>query len=132
MTMIERGCQSKLYPSCRQLPTNHTTRRSPFLGRIFAAAQLEKLHAAAIHAKGLLCIENLTTFHEYIRSQDEARNLSTSTHHATICLMGNPSPHIRRLLKLVSKETTIFLWADMDYKGFNILAQLQWQISPTI
>jgi hypothetical protein len=46
--------------------------------------------------------------------------------------MGNPSPAIRRLLTLIPKETPIRLWSDMDYGGFNILAQLRKQVSPRI
>ena len=51
----------------------------------------------------------------------------------------NPKPKqdyasflIRRLLTLISKETPIYLWSDMDYGGFNILAQLRKQINPRI
>jgi hypothetical protein len=46
--------------------------------------------------------------------------------------MGNPSPAIRRLLQLISEETPLYLWSDLDYGGFNILAQLRKQISPRI
>ena len=52
--------------------------------------------------------------------------------HVTLCLMGNPSPAIRHLLNLISEETPIFLWSDMDYGGFNILSQLRKHISPHI
>jgi hypothetical protein len=46
--------------------------------------------------------------------------------------MGNPSPSIRQLLTLIPEETPIHLWSDMDYGGFNILAQLRKQVSPRI
>jgi hypothetical protein len=39
--------------------------------------------------------------------------------------MGNPSPSIRRLLRLIPETTPIHLWSDMDYGGFNILSQLR-------
>jgi hypothetical protein len=45
--------------------------------------------------------------------------------HAIICIHGNPSPAIRRLLRLIPDETKIYLWSDMDYGGFNILSQLR-------
>jgi hypothetical protein len=51
---------------------------------------------------------------------------------AIICLMGNPSPAIRRLLRLVPVETKIHLWSDMDYGGFNILSQLRKQVSARV
>jgi len=99
---------------------------SPSVG--FPAAQVETLHAAIVHAEALLCIENLTTFHEFVRTQHETRN----TQHAMLCLMGNPSPAIRQLLKLIPAETPIHVWADMDYGGFNILSQLRREVSPFI
>jgi DNA topoisomerase VI subunit A len=51
---------------------------------------------------------------------------------ATICLMGNPSPAIRCLLRLIPEEIPIHLWSDMDYGGFNILSQLRRQVGPRI
>ena len=96
----------------------------------FPAAQVETLHTAAIHTDALLCIENLTTFHEFIRADqpfDKAQGKP-----ATLCLMGNPSPAIRQLLKRIPAETPIHLWADMDYGGFNILSILRREISPFI
>jgi hypothetical protein len=46
--------------------------------------------------------------------------------------MGNPSPSIRHLLRLIPAETPIYLWSDMDYGGFNILSQLRRQVSHRI
>ncbi len=107
---------------------------TPSIG--FPAAQVETLHAATIHADAILCIENLTTFHEFIRTQpfDQAqgRHATRNTQHATICLMGNPSPPIRDLLNLIPEETPIYLWADLDYGGFNILSQLRREIRPSV
>jgi hypothetical protein len=93
---------------------------TPSIG--FPAAQIETIQSVAIHADSVLCIENLTTFHEFIRSQEITQR---KTKHATMCLMGNPSPSIRRLLQLIPVTTPINLWSDMDYGGFNILSQLR-------
>lgn len=86
----------------------------------FPAAQIETIQFTTIHADSVLCIENLTSFYEFLRTQ-EPRKMEC----ATICLMGNPSPSIRRLLRLVSETIPIHLWSDMDYGGFNILSQLR-------
>ena len=91
---------------------------APALG--FPAAQTASLQSVKIHAEAVLCIENLTTFHEFIR-HNETRNQST----ATICTYGNPSPAIRRLLRLIPASTPIYHWSDLDYGGFNILSQLR-------
>ena len=93
---------------------------TPSIG--FPAAQIETIQSVTIHADSVLCIENLTTFHEFIRSQEITQR---ETKHATMCLMGNPSPSIRRLLQLIPVTTPIYLWSDMDYGGFNILSQLR-------
>ena len=77
----------------------------------------------------MVCIENLTTFHEFIRSQEITQR---KTKHATMCLMGNPSPSIRRLLQLIPVTTPIYLWSDMDYGGFNILSQLRQYVNAKI
>jgi hypothetical protein len=84
------------------------------------AAQIETLQSVTIHADSVLCIENLTSFHEFLRTRETYK-----TQHATICLMGNPSPSIRRLLRLIPESTPIHLWSDMDYGGFNILSQMR-------
>jgi hypothetical protein len=86
----------------------------------FPAAQIETIQSATIYADSVLCIENLTSFHEFIRTYETCK-----TEHATICLMGNPSPSIRRLLRLIPETTPFHLWSDMDYGGFNILSQLR-------
>jgi hypothetical protein len=88
----------------------------------FPAVQIETIQAVTVNAESVLCIENLTSFHEYLRTQE---NTQQNTHHATLCLMGNPSPSIRRLLQLVPERIPIRLWSDMDYGGFNILSQLR-------
>ncbi len=96
---------------------------SPSVG--FPAAQVASIQTVAVRADSVLCIENLTSFYEFIRA-------THTTSHAVICLMGNPSPAIRRLLQLIPEETKIKLWSDMDYGGFNILSQLRKQISARV
>jgi len=91
---------------------------TPSIG--FPAAQIETIQSVTIHANSVLCIENLTSFHEFLCTQETRK-----TEHATLCLMGNPSPLIRRLLRLVPETTPIHLWSDLDYGGFNILSQLR-------
>ena len=94
----------------------------PALG--FPAAQTVNLRSVAAHAKAILSIENLTTFHEFIRAQDGS--------YAVICTYGNPAPAVRRLLRLVPDETPILHWSDLDYGGFNILSQLRRLVSERI
>jgi len=86
----------------------------------FPAAQIDLIQSISIHAGSILCIENLTSFHEFIRARS-----TDNRQYAIICLMGNPSPPIRRLLRLIPETTSIYLWSDMDYGGFNILSQLR-------
>ena len=93
----------------------------------FSASQIASIQKITVHSESVLCIENLTTFHEFTRT-----NSTYPRQHATICLMGNPSPSIRRLIRLVPEGTPIYLWADMDYGGFNILSQLRKQVSPRV
>jgi hypothetical protein len=90
----------------------------------FPASQITRLEKIAIRAEAVLCIENLTSFHAFTRA-----NAIHSAKYAVICLMGNPSPSIRHLLRLIPAETAIYLWSDMDYGGFNILSQLRRQVS---
>ena len=89
----------------------------------FPASQIARLEKISIRAEAVLCIENLTSFHAFTRA-----NEIHSPKHAVICLMGNPSPSIRHLLRLIPAETPIYLWSDMDYGGFNILSQLRRQV----
>ena len=98
---------------------------TPSIG--FPAAQIETIQSVTIHADSVLCIENLTSFHEFIRTRG-----TENKQYATICLMGNPSPPIRRLLRLIPETTSIYLWSDMDYGGFNILSQLRRSIRQEI
>jgi hypothetical protein len=105
---------------------------SPSIG--FPAAQISTIQSVAVHADSVLCIENLTSFFEFIRRGDINRHTGkhVDASYAVICLMGNPSPAIRRLLRLIPEETNIYLWSDMDYGGFNILSQLRKKISARV
>lgn len=100
----------------------------------FPAAQAAEVQAVAVHAGAVLCIENLTAFHEFIRCSGrgeralvsaEGRDLSQA---ALVCILGNPSPPVRRILRLVPDQVPIYLWSDLDYGGFNILSQLRRQV----
>jgi len=98
---------------------------SPSIG--FPAAQVAFIQAVTVHAEAILCIENLTTFHEFARTQEIA-----SSAFAVVCTLGNPSPAIRRLLRLTPAQTPTYLWSDLDYGGFNILSQLRLQVSSNL
>ncbi len=89
----------------------------------FPAMQTATLRT--IRAESVLCIENLTTFHQYIRQSEQTNNDTRNTQHASICTYGNPSPAVRRVLCLLPETTPIYLWSDLDYGGFNILSQLR-------
>ena len=93
----------------------------------FPSAQTACIQSVAVHAEAVLCIENLTTFHEFARRQHPH-----SPDFAAICILGNPSPSIRRLLRLIPHQTPVYLWADLDYGGFNILSQLRQFIHPCV
>ena len=86
------------------------------------AAQASRLRRATVSTPHVICVENQTSFYELIRT----------THHAvsSICLWGNPSPACRHLLCCLPEETSLLVWADMDYGGLNILAQLREQVNP--
>jgi hypothetical protein len=102
----------------------------------FPAAQTATLQT--VQVESVLCIENLTTFHQYIRqtefairyTQHESNSVFRSS--AVICTFGNPSPAIRRVLRLLPETTPIYLWSDLDYGGFNILSQLRRFVSEQI
>jgi hypothetical protein len=109
----------------------------------FPAAQIATLQS--VHAESVLCIENLTTFHQYIRQTEQVgrytgKQVDNGTRNtqnessvacsvfrssAIICTYGNPSPAVRRVLRLLPETTPIYLWSDLDYGGFNILSQLR-------
>ncbi|HLB49065.1 MAG TPA: Wadjet anti-phage system protein JetD domain-containing protein [Anaerolineales bacterium] len=84
------------------------------------AAQVARLHRVAIDAPRVICVENPTTFYELIRQTPNV---------AAVCLWGNPSPACRHLLRCLPDEVTLHVWADLDYGGLNILAQLREQVN---
>ncbi len=103
----------------------------------FPAAQISSLQSA--RADSVLCIENLTTFHQYTQQVDrytskhaQADNGICNPQHSLICTYGNPSPAIRRVLRLLPETTSIYLWSDLDYGGFNILSQLRRTVNEQI
>ncbi len=86
------------------------------------SAQAARLQKATVEASGVICIENQTSFYELIRNAKPAI--------AALCLWGNPSPACRHLLCCLPEETPLLVWADIDYGGLNILAQLREQVNP--
>jgi len=103
---------------------------TPSMG--FPAAQISTLQS--VHAESVLCIENLTTFHQQVDRYiaKHADNGRQYTQHAFICIYGNPSPTIRRFLRLLPETTPVSLWSDLDYGGFNILSQLRRTVNEQI
>jgi hypothetical protein len=79
-------------------------------------------------AARVVCVENLAPFYELVRHKGHGL--------AALCLWGNPSPASRHLLRCLAQDlpsgVSLFLWADIDYGGLNILAQLREQVSPRI
>ena len=90
----------------------------------FPASQAVSIQRVAIRAPFVLCIENLTSFHEFIRANAStpARNPHLSASWATHRLP------FAAFSVLIPETVPIHLWADMDYGGFNILSQLRRQV----
>ena len=86
-----------------------------------AASQAQHVRQATVETDHVICVENVTTFYELIRYTAEPL--------AAICLWGNPSPACRRLLRCLPSEIPLYVWADIDYGGLNILAQLREQVN---
>ena len=90
------------------------------------AALAARVRQASIAASRLICVENLASFYELIRHAGHDL--------AALCLWGNPSPAMRHLLRCLvetlPERIPLLLWADIDYGGLNILAQLRRQVSP--
>ena len=84
-----------------------------------AAAQAEKARRVRLAASSLICVENQTSFYELIRHNPQI---------TAMCLWGNPSPACRHLLRRV-EDVALYVWADIDYGGLNILAQLREQVN---
>lgn len=90
------------------------------------AALAARLQQVRVKATRVVCVENLASFYELIRHNGHGL--------AALCLWGNPSPATRHLLKRLVQQPSaampLYVWADIDYGGLNILAQLRRQISP--
>ena len=82
-----------------------------------AAAQVQHVRHVQVDSPQVICVENVTTFYELIRHATEPL--------AAICLWGNPSPACRHFLRCLPPEVSLLVWADIDYGGLNILAQLR-------
>jgi hypothetical protein len=87
------------------------------------AANVRKV---TVDAERVVCVENLTPFNELVRREREGS--------AALYLGGNPSPACRHLLRCLAEATplgvSLRVWADLDYGGLNILAQLRRLVSP--
>jgi hypothetical protein len=81
---------------------------------------------ATVDAAQVICVENLTSFYELIRRRPAGL--------AALYLGGNPSPTCRHLLSCLAaglnESTPLLVWADLDYGGLNILAQLRRLVHP--
>ncbi len=94
-----------------------------------AATQAQQLQRVTVDAVRVVCVENVTTFYEFIRRSAREDERVASASIAAICLWGNPSPACRHLLSRLPPETPLLVWADIDYGGLNILAQLREQVN---
>ncbi len=85
-----------------------------------------------VDAVRVVCVENLTSFYELVHRRKQAV-LGRDQSLAALCLWGNPSPASRHLLRRLAddlpSDIPLLLWADIDYGGLNILAQLRTQVS---
>ena len=79
-----------------------------------------------VAAARVVCVENLTPFYELVRHEPEGL--------AALYLGGNPSPACRHLLRCLTEtlaeRVLLLVWADLDYGGLSILAQLRRLVSP--
>ena len=78
-----------------------------------------------VDAERVVCVENLTPFYELVRREPERV--------AALYLGGNPSPACRHLLHCLAEQAPVglplLIWADLDYGGLNILAQVRRLVS---
>jgi hypothetical protein len=90
------------------------------------AALVPRLKQVTLDASRLVCVENLTSFYELVRHGGSDLG--------ALCLWGNPSPASRSLLQglvqTLPEHVPLLLWADIDYGGLSILAQLRRRVSP--
>jgi hypothetical protein len=84
-----------------------------------------EVRQVTVDAERVVCVENLTSFYELIRHESEGL--------AALYLGGNPSPVCRHLLRRLADHTPecvpLLVWADLDYGGLSILAQLRRLVS---
>jgi len=89
-------------------------------------ARVQRAEIDTARAERVVCVENLASFYELIRYEGEGL--------AALCLWGNPAPPVRhllaRLVETLPAEIPLQVWADLDYGGLNILAQLRKLVSP--
>lgn len=89
-------------------------------------AQIQHVAVDIAQVTRVICVENLASFYELIRYDGEGL--------AALCLWGNPAPPVRHLLARLATtlpaDIPLQVWADLDYGGLNILAQLRKLISP--
>ncbi|MBI4771876.1 MAG: DUF2399 domain-containing protein [Chloroflexi bacterium] len=97
------------------------------------SAQAARLHRVTVDSSAVICVENPTSFYELIRAPSAICTPQSAICHqpraAAICLWGNPSPACRHLLRCLPADTPLLVWADLDYGGLNILAQLREQVN---
>lgn len=95
-----------------------------------AASQAQHVRQAWVETDQVICVENVTTFYELIRHHNLAKVAPPGQGSlAALCLWGNPSPACRHLLSCLPSDIPLRVWADIDYGGFNILAQLREQVN---
>jgi hypothetical protein len=90
------------------------------------AARLQRVEIDLAAVRRVVCVENLASFYELVRFE--------GTGLAALCLWGNPAPAVRHLLSRLAEtlpaDIPLQVWADLDYGGLNILAQLRRSITP--
>ena len=88
-------------------------------------ARVQRVEIDVAVVKRVVCVENLASFYELIRYEGDGL--------AALCLWGNPAPAVRhllaRLVETLPENIPLQVWADLDYGGLNILAQLRKLIS---
>ncbi len=90
------------------------------------AARTSRVSVDTTSARRIVCVENLASFYELIRHEGDGL--------AALCLWGNPAPPVRHVLRCLTEtlppDVPLQVWADLDYGGLNILAQLRKLVSP--
>ncbi len=90
------------------------------------AGRVHHVSLAASQTERVVCVENLASFYELIRHEGDRL--------AALCLWGNPAPAVRhllaRLIGTLPDSIPLQVWADLDYGGLSILAQLRKLVSP--